>query len=141
MAVGDSGCDATTTRRATHTMVEREREGEREKERRGESTLRLFQNKHTTWTGRIVSWLEACLEIGYAVRTRKARVIVCVSVDWCRSTGNLVLFRCKVICMIADYSPRAGIFVNFRILYLRVSSTYLLVSRQLSKFILAIIIK
>ncbi|KYM99947.1 hypothetical protein ALC62_09299 [Cyphomyrmex costatus] len=52
-------------------------------------TLRLFQNKHTTWTGRIVSWLEACLKIGYVgSRTRKARVIVGVSVDWCRSTGT-----------------------------------------------------
>lgn len=73
-AVGDS--DAATTAGGGETqhdgtMVGRGRSG----------TLWLFQNKHTTWTGRIVSWLEACLGIGYVVRTRKARVIVGVSVD------------------------------------------------------------
>jgi len=36
----------------------------------GTGTLRLFQNKHTTWTGRIVSRLEGCLEIGYVARMR-----------------------------------------------------------------------
>jgi len=84
VAVDDSGSDAATTvgggsDYTYNATVKRGGLG---------YTLRLLQNKHTTWTSRIVSWLEACLEIGYMLHTRIVQVIVGVSADRCQSADG-----------------------------------------------------